>query len=222
MSEQNVTAASRGLVSCHACNLLAKPQYTDAMLLCPRCGSRLHSRKPESLQRTVALLLAAAILYIPANVLPIMHSHTVLHDTNDTIMSGIVSLWNGGSWPIAVLVFFASILVPTLKLISLSLLVLSTHFKWQWRIRERTVLFRFLEFIGRWSMLDIFVVGLLVALVQLPLVANVEAGPGALAFGAVVVLTMYSTQSFDPRLMWDCAAAPVYPSAEMQSENERK
>ena len=118
-------------------------------------------------------------------------------------MSGIVALWEGGSWPLAVLVFFVSILVPTLKLISLSFLVLSTYYKWQPSIKERTDLYRFLEFIGRWSMLDIFVVGLLVALVQLQGVATIQAGPGALAFATVVVLTMYATQCFDPRLMWD-------------------
>jgi paraquat-inducible protein A len=164
------------------------------------------------LQRTLALLLAAAILYIPANILPIMHSHTAFYDEDDTIMSGVVALWNGGSWPLAVLVFFVSILVPSLKLISLTLLVVSTHLKWRWRLKERTVLYRFIEFIGRWSMLDIFVVGLLVALVQLRGVATIHAEPGALAFAAVVVLTMYAAQSFDPRLMWDGAAANRKPS----------
>lgn len=207
-----VTAASGGLTSCHSCNLLSRPLPTDAVSLCPRCGGRLHSRKQESLQRTLALLLAAAILYIPANILPIMHSHTVLYDEDDTIMSGVVVLWNGGSWPLAVLVFFVSILVPCLKLISLSLLVVSTHLKWRWRLKERTVLYRFIEFIGRWSMLDVFVVGLLVALVQLRGVATIHAEPGALAFAAVVVLTMYATQSFDPRLMWDGAASDRKPS----------
>jgi paraquat-inducible protein A len=163
----------------------------------------LHSRKPESLHRSLALLVAASILYIPANILPIMHSHTLIYDEDDTIMSGVLALWYSGSWPLAVLVFFVSILVPTLKLISLSILVVSTHYRWKWRIRERTALYRLLEFIGRWSMLDIFVVGLLVALVQLRGVATIHAEPGAVAFAAVVVLTMYAAQCFDPRLMWD-------------------
>jgi paraquat-inducible protein A len=136
-----------------------------------------------------------------------MHSHTLAYDQDDTILSGVVALWSGGSWPLAILVFFVSILVPTLKLISLSLLVVSTNYHWQWRVRERTVLYRFLEFIGRWSMLDVFVVGLLVALVKLRGIATIEAGPGALAFAAVVILTMYSAQSFDPRLMWDRVTA---------------
>ena len=205
MSEVIVTALTHGLLSCHVCNLLSRPQHKAAIQCCPRCGCQLHSRKPESLQRTTALLLTAGILYIPANILPIMHSQTALYDEDDTIMSGVVALWQSGSWPLAVLVFFVSILVPTMKLMSLLLLVVSTHYHWQWRLRERTVLYRFLEFIGRWSMLDIFVVGLMVALVQLRGIATIEAGPGALAFAAVVICTMYSAQCFDPRLMWDRA-----------------
>jgi paraquat-inducible protein A len=147
-----------------------------------------------------------------------MHSQTALYDEDDTIMSGIVALWQSGSWPLAVLVFFVSILVPTMKLLSLLLLVVSTHYHWQWRLRERTVLYRFLEFIGRWSMLDIFVVGLMVALVQLRGIASIEAGPGALAFAAVVILTMYSAQCFDPRLMWDQATRLGKTSPKARSE----
>ena len=203
MSKLLVTAAAHGLLSCHVCNFLCSPRHQAASQFCPRCGCLLHARKPESLQRTTALLLAAGILYIPANTLPIMHTQTAMYDEDDTIMSGVVALWQGGSWPLAILVFFVSILVPTMKLMSLLLLVVSTHHHWQWRLRERTVLYRFLEFIGRWSMLDIFVVGLMVALVQLRGLASIQAGPGALAFATVVILTMYSAQCFDPRLMWD-------------------
>lgn len=203
MSKLRVTAAAHDLLSCHVCNLLSVSNTVNSLQLCPRCGSILHSRKPDSLQKTTALLVAACILYIPANILPIMHSHTLIYDRDDTIISGVVELWTSGSWPLAILVFFVSVLVPTLKLISLSFLVVSTHYHWQWRIQERTILYRFLEFIGRWSMLDIFVVGLLVALVKLRGIVTIEAGSGSLAFAAVVILTMYSAQSFDPRLMWD-------------------
>ena len=206
MSDGIATAESRGLFNCHVCGRLWRADSLATEAYCRRCGSRLRGRKPQSLQRTLALLVAAAILYVPANVLPIMHTSTVTYDEDDTIMSGVVALWSGGSWPLALLVFFVSILVPTLKLLSLSLLVVSTHRGWHWRLHERAVLYRLIEFIGRWSMLDVFVVALLVALVQLRGIASIDAGPGALAFAAVVVLTMYSARAFDPRLMWDRAA----------------
>jgi paraquat-inducible protein A len=205
MSEITVTADSRGLLTCHVCGQLSRALSGGIDAHCQRCGSRLHGRKPQSLQRTLALLVAGAILYVPANVLPIMHTSTVIYDEDDTIMSGVVALWSGGSWPLALLVFFVSILVPTLKLLTLSLLLISTHREWHWRLHERAALYRLIEFIGRWSMLDVFVVALLVALVQLHGVATIHAGPGALAFASVVVLTMYATQAFDPRLMWDRA-----------------
>jgi paraquat-inducible protein A len=205
MSGIIVTADSRGLLTCHVCGQLSRALSGATDVHCQRCGSRLHGRKPQSLQRTLALLVAGAILYVPANVLPIMHTSTVIYDEDDTIMSGVVALWSGGSWPLALLVFFVSILVPTLKLLSLSLLLISTHRGWHWRLHERAALYRLIEFIGRWSMLDVFVVALLVALVQLHGVAAIHAGPGALAFASVVVLTMYATQAFDPRLMWDRA-----------------
>ncbi len=149
--------------------------------------------------------MAAAILYVPANLLPIMRTTSVGYDEDDTILSGIVTLWSGPSWPLAILVFFVSILVPSFKLISLSLLVISTHRGGNWRLQERAALYRAIEFIGRWSMLDVFVVSLLVSLVQLRGVASIHAGVGAPAFASVVVLTMYAAQSFDPRLMWDRA-----------------
>ncbi len=155
------------------------------------------------MHNTLALLIAGVLMYVPANVLPIMHTKTLVYDGEDTILSGVISLWTGGSWPLALLVFTVSILVPLLKFLSLGLLLVSTHFHWRWRLHERAALYRLIEFIGRWSMLDIFVVALLVALVQLRGVATVHAGGGALAFASVVVLTMYATQAFDPRVMWD-------------------
>jgi len=203
MSERIVTAGSQGLITCRICSLLSRAEDTIHELRCLRCGGALHVRKPQSVQRTLALLLAAAILYVPANVLPIMHTSTVVYDGDDTIMSGVVTLWSGGSWPLAVLVFMVSIVVPTVKIISLGLLVVSTHRGWRWRLHERALLYRMIELIGRWSMLDVFVVALLVALVQLRGVATIHAGLGAVAFAAVVVLTMYAAQAFDPRLMWD-------------------
>jgi paraquat-inducible protein A len=204
MQTINATAAALGLYACHACGLVS--QSTDAArvdVACPRCGARLHPRKPNSIARTCALLIAAAILYIPANFLPVMETGSLFGAQRDTIMSGVVYLWVSGSWPLAILVFLASIVVPLVKLITLTLLVASVQFRWDWLPRERTRLFRMIEFIGRWSMLDIYVVTILVALVRLQTLATIKAGPGAIAFGAVVVLTMFASMSFDPRLMWD-------------------
>lgn len=198
-----VTARSRGLLACQVCGLLCRAEMGIQKMACPRCGSAITARKPRSLQRAPALLVAAAILYIPANVLPIMHTTTVVYDGADTIASGVAALWSGGAWPLALLVFLVSIVVPSLKLMALSLLIVSTNRGWSWRTHERAMLYRLIEFVGRWSMLDVFVVALLVALVQLRGIAAIRAEPGALAFAAVVILTMYAAQAFDPRLLWD-------------------
>lgn len=199
------TAASMGLRSCPACGLLSANAGMDAKITCFRCQTVLRTRKADSLQRSCALLLAAAILYVPANVLPILETNSVAHSGNDTILTGILALWSGGSWPLAILVFVASILVPSLKFIALAFLLWSTHRGWRWALHDRSVLYRLIEFVGRWSMLDIYVVTLMVTLVQLRGIATIHAGAGALAFASVVVLMMYAAQAFDPRLMWDRA-----------------
>jgi paraquat-inducible protein A len=165
----------------------------------------VRTRKPNSLSRSWAYLLAAVILSFPANLYPILKSRTVVGEERDTILQGVVLLWRSGSWPLALLVFFASIVVPLLKMLAMTLLLVSVHARWTWRLQERTELFRLLEFVGRWSMLDIYVVALLVALVRLRALATMDAGPGALAFGAVVVLSMLAAHAFDPRLLWDAA-----------------
>jgi paraquat-inducible protein A len=170
---------------------------------CPRCGSPVHVRKPHSLATTAALLITAALLYIPANLLPVMHTHTFFDDQDDTIMSGVISLAHQGAWPIAVLVFFASIVVPLLKLVALGEILIAVSRKSLQHAQQRSRLFRLVEFVGRWSMLDVFAVSILVALVQMQSLALVEVRPGALAFAAVVVLTMLAAQSFDERLLWD-------------------
>jgi paraquat-inducible protein A len=203
MSPTFTTAASLGLLSCPACGLLTYDQGTDVKIPCGRCGTFLSARKPNSLQRSLAFLLSAAILYVPANVLPILHTTSVAHSGDDTILTGILALWSSGSWPLAMLVFVASILVPSLKFLVLGFLLWTTYRGWRWGLHDRSVLYRLIEFIGRWSMLDIFVVTLMVTLVQLRGIATIQAGAGALAFAAVVVLMMYAAQAFDPRLMWD-------------------
>jgi paraquat-inducible protein A len=156
--------------------------------------------------RTSALLLSAALLYVPANLLPVMHMRTLFGDEEDTIMSGVLSLIQDGSWPLALLVFVASIVVPLLKLIALGWLLLSVARKSRASPLHRARLFRLVEFIGRWSMLDVYAISLLVALVQIRSLAIIQVGLGALAFGAVVVLTMLAAQTFDERLLWDTCA----------------
>jgi paraquat-inducible protein A len=203
MTQTFTSAASLGLLSCPACGLLASNPGNVVNVHCSRCETSLCVRKPNSLQRSFAFLLSAAILYVPANVLPILRTTSIAHSGDDTIITGILALWSGGSWPLAILVFLASIVVPSLKFLVLGFLIWTTYRGWSWGLRDRSALYRLIEFIGRWSMLDIFVVTLMVTLVQLRGIATIHAGAGALAFAAVVVLMMYSAQAFDPRLMWD-------------------
>ena len=197
------SAAGQGLCSCHVCNLVSRRERVSGPAHCPRCGASLHFRKPGSVSRCWALLIAAYVLYIPANLLTIMETGSLLSYRKDTIVSGVVELWRTGSWVIAIIVFIASVTIPLLKLISLTLLLVSVQRRSSWHPRQRTHLYRMLELVGRWSMLDIYVVTLLAALVQLGSMATVKAGPAALAFGAVVVLTMLASMQFDPRLIWD-------------------
>lgn len=200
-----LTAAQAGLWLCEVCHQLnrAPSSTTTGQPRCTRCRAKLHRRKPNSITRTWALVLAAFILYIPANVLPIMTVVSLGVGEPDTILSGVMTLIAVGMWPLALLVFFASIVVPMLKLFILMYLLLSVQRKSRWRPRDRTVLYRLTEAVGRWSMLDIFVISILVALVKFGSVATIETGPGATAFAAVVVITMVAAMSFDPRLIWD-------------------
>ena len=205
--DPEMTAREAGLVSCHFCSTLSKlPKETNMRnleLICPCCNSVIHSRKPNSLNRTWALLIAAIILYIPANTLPIM-TFTLWGDGQpDTIFTGVIHLMDAGMWPLALLIFIASIFIPVLKLLILTLLMISIHIKARWKPKDRTVLYRITEFVGRWSMVDVFVIAILVTLVQFGNSANVSPGVGALSFAAVVILTMFAARTFDPRLIWD-------------------
>jgi paraquat-inducible protein A len=201
----SLTAAGCGRCVCHDCGLLSAPlagtHHHD--LRCARCGSRLHVRKPNSLARTWAFLLAALVLYLPANLLPVMHTSSLFGAQKDTIMSGVVYLWTSGSWPLAVLVFIASVAVPMLKIIAIAFLAGSANLGSHWHPVQRARIYRIVELVGRWSMLDIYVIAILTALVQFNALATITAGPAAVAFGAVVVLTMFAAMSFDPRLTWD-------------------
>ena len=198
----SAAAADLGLLACGTCGLVSRAPAAPGAA-CPRCRARLAFRKPASIAHCWAYLIAAMALYLPANTLPIMYTSSLFGSSEDTIISGVLFLWDSGSWYLALIVFMASIVVPLAKIIALAALLASVQLGWQSRRAERARLYRLIESIGRWSMLDIFVVALLVALVQLTALAAVRAGPAAPAFGAVVVLTMAAAQSFDPRLIWD-------------------
>jgi paraquat-inducible protein A len=203
MNNATMTALKLGLFSCEICGLLSRPAAGNHSGRCPRCGNTVHFRKPNSIQRTWALVIAAAICYIPANVLPVLTTITPFSRSSDTIMQGVVLLWSPSSWPLSIVVFIASITIPLAKLIALSYLLITIQRGSIRNNRERTRLYRLVEFIGRWSMLDVFVDTFTVALVQLQPLMSVEPGPGVLFFAAVVVLTMLASHSFDPRLIWD-------------------
>jgi len=202
---RDVTAASQSLASCHDCSLLARVPggHGHVTARCPRCGAPLHARKTDSIHRTWSLVIAAAILYVPANLLPVMTVTSLGKTQSDTILSGVIYLLNHGMWPLALVVFVASVAVPLLKLAVLSYLLVSVQLRSTQRLVDRTRLYRITELVGRWSMVDIYVVTILVALVQLGALATIEAQMGAVYFGSVVVLTMLAAENFDPRLIWD-------------------
>ncbi|MCG8618836.1 MAG: paraquat-inducible protein A, partial [Desulfobacterales bacterium] len=197
------TAAQLGLISCHTCGKLLQ-DTGDHGQACDRCQRPVHSRTGASLQQTWALLISAVILFIPANLYPAMTMHQLgQKGVSSTILGGVVFLIEQGSSGLALIIFFASIMVPALKLVILSGLLISVQQGWKWRPRDRTFLYRVTEVIGAWSMVDVYVVAVLVGLVNLGLLADVRAEVGMSFFGAVVVMTMMAAMRFDPRLIWD-------------------
>ncbi|PTQ67831.1 paraquat-inducible protein A [Pseudomonas sp. GV071] len=196
-------AIDAGILVCHECHQLNREEPDSHSQFCTRCGGSVHARKPNSLTRTWALLLTSAVLYVPANLLPIMTVSTLGKGEPDTIMSGVIALVQFGMIPIAAVVFIASILVPTFKLVGIGLLLYSVQRRLPMSPRQRIVMYRFIEWIGRWSMLDVFVIAILVALVNFGSLASIEPGYGAAAFCSVVILTMLAALTFDPRLLWD-------------------
>ncbi len=195
----------QGHVGCHLCGLVANLRPDGRAQRCVRCSAPLHARKPDSLNRTLALLFSAAILMIPANVYPVMTVIRFGQGEPNTILSGVLHLIESGMWGLALIVFFASIVVPVLKLIVLGWLLWSIHTESGWRPRDRTQLYRVTEVVGAWSMVDVFLVGLLSALVSLDALSTIRPGIGATYFAAVVISTMFAAHCFDPRLIWDSA-----------------
>lgn len=197
------------MVSCRACGLVC---FSDAPLepeqcvgCCPRCGAHLHRRKPEALRRTMIFVFCAIILYIPANVFPVMTIIKLHQGGGHTILNGVRELYEAHMLPLALLVFFASITVPVLKILSLSLMC---GFSWRRstrRLVDRSRLYQIVDFIGRWSMIDVFMISILVAMVHFGPLADIHAEAGMVAFAAVVILTICASNCFDPRVMWDAA-----------------
>ena len=199
-------ARELGVVGCHGCGLVCQDTLDrTGPAACPRCGTALHRRRPDSLARSAALLLAGMILYVPANVLPVMYTATLGHRGESTIMRGVIDFWLSGSWGIALVIFIASVAVPCTKFLVLGLLIVTARRHSGWARRERARLYRLVELIGYWSMLDVLVVAVVAALVQFQPLSEVEPRVGIAFFGAVVILTMLSAMSFDPRLIWDHA-----------------
>ena len=196
-------AIDAGILICGECHEQNRQDPETDEQSCTRCGALVHARRPDSLMRTWALLLTSAILYIPANLLPIMTVNSLGQGSPSTIMAGVIELVQHGMIPIAAVVFVASILVPTFKLVGIALLLFSVQRRQPLSARQRIIMYRFIEFIGRWSMLDIFVIAILVAVVNFGRIASIEANLGAVAFASVVVLTMLAAVTFDPRLIWD-------------------
>ena len=209
MSAPAPTAMQQGLHSCEGCGLLSRPAPGEDEGRCPRCGETLVFRKHESLQRTWAYLVAAAICYLPANLLPVLTTTTATGTASDTILQGVVLLWSPTGWPLSLIVLVASVMIPSAKIVTLAYLLVTVQRGSLQSPEQRVRLYRMVEFIGRWSMVDVFVDAFTAALVQLQPLMSVEPAPGLFFFAAVVVLTMLAVESFDPRLIWDPSSRKV-------------
>lgn len=197
------SARRAGYDVCHTCLALCPAGGAH----CQRCGSHIHDRIPNSLQRTMALLIASVVLYLPANLLPIMTTDQFGRSQDSTIIGGVAILWNMGSYPVALVILIASVLVPIGKILTVATLCWTIGGHQAISPRQRTALYRMTEFIGKWSMVDVFVVAILVALIQITGIIVIRPGGAALAFAGVVILTMLAAESFDPRLIWDDESA---------------
>jgi len=201
-----ITAREQGLQSCEVCTLVSRLMPGEEAGLCPRCGAELTFRKEASFQRTWAFLIAAAVCYIPANVLPVLTTTTATGSDSDTILQGVVLLWSPTGWPLSLIVLFASIMIPSAKILALAYLLITAQRGSAKNNEQRIRMYRMVDFVGRWSMVDVFVDTFTAALIQLQPLMSVAPAPGLLFFAAVVVLTMLAVESFDPRLIWDATS----------------
>ncbi len=199
VDDDEASAKSAGLVGCHICGALSEAGADS----CKRCGEHLHSRKPGGLNRTWALLFTSIILYVPANLYPIMDTVFLGDDSPSTILGGVLVLWAMGSYPIAAVIFFASVVVPLVKILALLWLCYMVQRGQGTSPLGKLKLYRMTEFVGRWSMIDVFVVAILAGLIRLDNLMTIYPGPAAVAFAGVVLVTMVAAMSFDSRLIWD-------------------
>ena len=192
------SALSLGLQGCPICTTVGSADKSS----CEVCGAKLHAGWDESIQTTWAWLITSVVLYVPANLLPIMHTRLLGKVSENTILGGVVTLWEHGSYPIAIVIFVASVLVPLGKIFILAWLCLSVQLGSTFAVSQKSRLYRVTEFVGRWSMVDVFVVAILVALIQLGNVMSILPGTAALAFAVMVATSMLAAMAFDPRLLW--------------------
>jgi len=202
MAKTVLNAQDHGVAGCHTCGLAIKMQ-DHYHVTCPRCGCEVHYRKKNSISRAWAFLLASLIMYIPANTEPMMRTISLGKEEGDTIISGVIYFMTSGDWPLALVIFSASIMLPLLKMIAIAYILITVQRGASHRKHERTRLFKLAEILGKWSMLDVFVVGLMATLIQLGQLTTIVPGVACMAFASVVILTMFAEMAFDPKLIWD-------------------
>lgn len=202
MRVDSLSAYKQGIAGCHTCGLAVR-MHAHADTECPRCGSEVHFRKHNSVSRAWAFLISALVMYIPANTEPMMRTTAFGSTEGDTIMSGVLYFLSHGEWYLAVVIFAASVMLPLLKIIAIGYLLVSIQLGETTRRHQRTDLYKLAEILGKWSMLDIFVVALMVALIQLGNLTSIHPGAACIAFAAVVILTMFAEMALDPKLIWD-------------------
>jgi len=202
MTSKIIRARDHGLAGCHTCGQTVK-LLNRTHASCPRCGSDVHYRKPDSINRAWALLISAMIMYIPANTKPMMITISLGQETSSTILEGVLYFLHHGDWHLALVIFSASVLVPLFKMMALAYILVTVQRGATTQKKEKTRLYLLAEVMGRWSMVDVFVVALMAALVQLGALTTIEPGSAGIAFAAVVILTMLAAMSLDPKLIWD-------------------
>ena len=201
MNHKIVQAKDRGLAGCHICGQVIE-LHDKTYALCPRCDSKVHYRKRGSITRAWAFLISAFVMYIPANTEPMMHTVSLGHESSDTILSGVLYFLSHGDWLIALVIFSASVMIPILKMMVIAYILIMVQSGATTRKIESTRLYMIAELMGKWSMIDVFVVALLAALIQLGVLTSIQPGPAGMAFAAVVILTMFAAMALDPKLIW--------------------
>jgi paraquat-inducible protein A len=202
MARACLNAKDHDLAGCHTCGQVVEMQH-QSHAVCPRCESEVHLRKPDSINRSWAFLITSFVMYIPANTEPMMISTSLGSTSSDTILQGVHYFLSHGDWPLALVIFAASVLLPLLKMMAIAYILISVQRGLTTRKAEKTRLYVLAEILGRWSMLDIFVVGLMCVLVQLGSLTTIAPGPACIAFAMVVIFTMFAEMALDPKLIWD-------------------